>query len=928
MPQYRLAWIYPEQAAPEQGILGGLRFEQSAEGLTAADSATKNRLDGGRALPPFAGSGFVFWDGAGLYRASSFLGRLEPLIMAPFGIDDVSFGPNFWLLRSREGERWAIDPKTGADVLLEPQGVLDIETAGDGRVVAALELGRALVSTDGGGTYREVQRELGRAPIELSREPLGFVLDQRQLVTLERDGSLVRRPATGNLAEDGKFRDRRLVSPYTVPTAERERFAPLNQALARGVSGPPGHALVALEASVCEVDLSTGKVVRQGPELLPGSPDCQLLRPNGELLMACRSGDALAILSKVDSEQPVLERSFKGHPALHVTADRLLIDLGCDAEPAPFSACTRFASGEWKQLSRRQDPAEKAALDAAAAAGAAIPPDPPVTAFVPRSDGGAVALVSVLGGYVDLASGRAIRLKGGQEGRVMKDDARCWVDGAGALRCLTSAGAYAWDEDGNPEPQVFQFSWVRAAGARGLGKDKDGRFFQTEDYGKTWVEVPGPPGKADGNNQQMSCSDVGCIFNGWLRTGWEVKAVKPSPPPLQVQVPARPPAPLPSVTCNVAKPVAPAFFQSPNSVEADAADDPKRRVAGFGVELLRADYDQLTLETALSSLDGNSMHGLLSTFSRRVHDPRAPEAEVYEQEPLRFRYLDYFDTSARINTAIVRVAELSQAARRLGTASPGTDFEGGGPLPIVPVLAREPGRTAGFILTMERARLWVNAGRVTLLAPWSDIWSTVSASLERDGSLLVLATTDAEGPRVWRHRQELGTEVFGLPHTPLRTTHDPADALGTSEQGEIAVLRFPSSPRPPTADDPPLAYVPGKPLEPLAPWSTLQPATAPACADKAGYRALVMPQSSWFQAIHGATEVAGDRGMVAAVRWSKERVCLEALEVQGSYLWMGDQEVETRLLWNPAQKNAASHVGIGPGYELREQASCQLTVAP
>ena len=246
----------------------------------------------------------------------------------------------------------------------------------------------------------------------------------------------------------------------------------------------------------------------------------------------------------------------------------------------------------------------------------------------------------------------------------------------------------------------------------------------------------------------------------------------------------------------------------------------------------------------------------------------------------------------------------------------------------MPVLAREPGRTAGFILTMARTRLWVNAGRVTLLAPWSDIWSTASASLERDGSLLVLATNEGEGTRVWRHRQGLGTEVFGLPHTPLRPTHDPSDALGISEQGEIAVLRFPSAPRPPSANDPPLAYVPGKPLERLAPWSSLQPATAPACADKAGYRAIVLAASTWFKAVHGAAEAPSDRGMVAAVRWSKERVCLEALEVQGSYLWMGEQEVESRLLWNPAQKNAASHVGIGSGYELREAASCQLSFAP
>jgi hypothetical protein len=52
---------------------------------------------------------------------------------------------------------------------------------------------------------------------------------------------------------------------------------------------------------------------------------------------------------------------------------------------------------------------------------------------------------------------------------------------------------------------------------------------------------------------------------------------------------------------------------------------------------------------------------------------------------------------------------------------------------------------------------------------------------------------------------------------------------------------------------------------------------------------------------------------------------LEALEVAGDYLWHDEQQSETRLVFNPAQKSAASHVGIGSGYELREPMSCALT---
>jgi hypothetical protein len=924
VPQYRLSWIYPEQAPPEAGLLAGVRLLQRADGLTVADSAAKIPLTSGRAVPSAAGGGFVFWSSQGLYRASTFLGRLEPLAATPFAVDDVSFGPHFWLARSAEGERLALDPKTGADVAFAPQGLIDIAAAGDGRVVAVLELGRAVVSTDGGATYREVQSELGAPVTRLSSDPLGFVLEPTQLVGLDRDGKLVRRVPSQKRDAGGTFRDRRVASILAAPARERERWAPLNQAILNGVSGAPGRALVALEASVNEVDLSTGKLVHQGPELLPGSPSCSLLRASGELLMACQAADTLVILSKVDTDHPVVERTFHGKPELRVAPDRLLVEMGCDPEPAPFSVCSRFASGEWKQLTKRPE----APADLAAAAASPPVPTFPALAYVPRADGGAVALVRELSGYIDLASGRAIRLKE-PVGAVLNDPSHCFIDGNGTLRCLTLNGAFAWDASGNAEPPVFKFSWLLATGARGLGKDDKGRLFQTEDFGKTWGEVPPPPVLVGNIHQKRGCSEVGCAFEGWLRTGWDRGPIKTSEPPALVELAERPGPRLPTLTCRVDRAVPPTLFQSPNARSGNENDDAPAWVAGFGVDRLPANHHQIWLETHAFGQDGNTtaMHGILSTFSKEVHDPRAPDAQLIQSEPLRFRGVDYFDTAARINTASVSVLQLSRAARRAGTAIPDTDFEGGGPRAVIPVLAREPGRAAGFIALLDRGKLWINGSQVTLLTPWDDTWSVSSAVLERDGSLLVLMTSDADGPRVWRHRQGAGVEVFGVPATPLRPNHDTPDALGRTDQGETAVLRFPSSPAPPSAADPPLAYVPGKPLQSLAPWSSLKLESDPACADKSGYRAIVLPARSWFRLRQGATEVPQDLGMVAAVRWSKERVCLEALEVAGDYLSHDEQQSETRVVWNLAQKGLASHVGVGSGYELREPMSCSVSAS-
>ena len=67
-------------------------------------------------------------------------------------------------------------------------------------------------------------------------------------------------------------------------------------------------------------------------------------------------------------------------------------------------------------------------------------------------------------------------------------------------------------------------------------------------------------------------------------------------------------------------------------------------------------------------------------------------------------------------------------------------------------------------------------------------------------------------------------------------------------------------------------------------------ASDPACADKAGYHAIVLPPQSWLGLRHGATTVTDDWGMIAEVRWSRERVCLEALELSDSPFSHSDEE--------------------------------------
>src|SRR5450631_1031894 len=95
--------------------------------------------------------------------------------------------------------------------------------------------------------------------------------------------------------------------------------------------------------------------------------------------------------------------------------------------------------------------------------------------------------------------------------------------------------------------------------------------------------------------------------------------------------------------------------------------------------------------------------------------------------------------------------------------------------------------------------------------------------------------------------------------------------------------RLPPGDEPPTTDNPAwLLSDDAAPVE-LAPWSSLEVATSPACADKSGYRAIVQTGKSWLS-VDGASGFRPQTGMTALVRWSTERVCLEAVEVGFSEL--------------------------------------------
>jgi hypothetical protein len=141
------------------------------------------------------------------------------------------------------------------------------------------------------------------------------------------------------------------------------------------------------------------------------------------------------------------------------------------------------------------------------------------------------------------------------------------------------------------------------------------------------------------------------------------------------------------------------------------------------------------------------------------------------------------------------------------------------------------------------------------------------------------------------------------------------------------VLRFGGLSSAPSKARPAWAYRPGKPPLALADWSHLLPASAPQCASNDGYRAIVRSDQNWLKLVQSDSHLDAAEGTTALVRWSSERVCLEAVELPADSFPVPDELLTTRVVAVFGTKPAAARLGLAMGTELRQPLSCTLGAA-
>jgi hypothetical protein len=933
-------WLVPDGSFVERTadgldlvVVGGRRL--ALRGLAVVESAPRlPEVQGGAVAPPWAGAGpqrYVFWKGRALYGAASFTGELRALASLP-GEPRGSFD---WLggvgLLLPGGA--AVIAPGGASLSPLPLAAAAYGFAADARRALAVDvLGRAALTLDGGATFRDVTGELGPAPrVALHGDALAVTQrDGRERFILP-SGEIV----AAHTAPSASLPDRsRRPAPDAgawPPTASR---SVLDAAVNAGLPLPDGGAVIVDRGFVGRLDLTTLRAASVTPIPAVAGAECVPIRQGSAVLLVCGDKDRATVVDVTGT--PRIERTFDvpaspKHDRFTGSDDGGLGFLGpCDpAAPAPRLAalpddnaaapgrsavfCARASRDTW--IEHRLDPDDAAEL----------------LTWIPRPGGGAVALVARSGSF--LRDPERVEVRGalrivrvarsepplslppyGLRSSVVLDRAfhadadsvlDGWIPSAGGA---TGQSAVTIDARGHvrahPLPLHAQISHI--AGAFGLISGDDDQLFETTDRGHTWVAVEPPPGEASSYTTQ--CSPVGCRVGAFVRLGWSSAAAPPS-----AAAPRSPPPPAPSWS---RPPPPPALVALRCRFDGAVTGRRAAESSGFGVPP--------TPPVAKGSVRLGQQGSVQMNWNSSLTAPQG-DAEIAWISPL-----DPAATIRRVTLAL-GAPGLALPTQRPFEARLGYLLEPRGELALIPTGRREICLDGLLDRAGVTRSLGGCAGDQTVGVELAD---RLIFAQPLPSSLVVSSAASPARPTSLR---ELARHAVGITS---------GFSFGVGARGGAPVL---------VAVD-----VFGEallaPIDPargaLGPSERLRPLTAlalgkdPSCkgTTPAAEARVVLPFESSIGLVSGAlpgVTALGSSG-VAVIRWSKERACLDAVEMA-----VRDERYETELSTydppgsvrkliarfdaGPAGKGSRrpssqdSHAGlvlITPGSEIRQPITC------
>ncbi len=937
-------------------VLGGRRILVREGTSSASRDVTDPPVVAVDALPRWMGGGYLFRSKSALYASQTFDGPLRPIVAFPGEIATVSFGPKSALVRATDGERWAVELPSGARAAVAPPGVVDFAALGDGRAAAMTEGGGALVSSDGGTHWIDVTRQLsGRPATVFALEPPS---DQAGVWITQAVGPALRLDAGGRLS---RFDHAPVVKPD--PRAPDPRWhgdePPLRAAVRSGAPADARSALVMVAGDVARVDLVTGALLSVRSGRLPPEATCEAVRTADDVIFACvHDGTGFVVARALGDREPVLEHAFAAPGRFYASDDGSLAYGGpCTAVQASDAVvCVRGAKGAWQELGVEVPPADAGAPSPRK--GRATPVQASgVVRWVPRSDGDALAIVATSGGApaaIDARSGEARSFhlealppavqsalaagKGASPGKGERIVDRTWTaTAAGGVRIWTDGGvSVGLDAEEPPSVSPFTFPRWSGAGPYALGVANGGRVYQSVDHGASWVEVRAPLTGRALPLEVAACSAVGCDLGEWYRLGWNASSASAEPAPANVPSPpriVRPP--LPEMVCRLA---------GESRVASSARTDRSPEDLGVGAMRLPGTDPDSYVRTLFDRHGTNPTHA--ATAAGDASDSyTAPRVLFYGAAAQAGRsaaglrrslaFVAPFDTDAVVRKGSFAVSDLLASGRSLGMQA--ADILGDDPTAVVgvaPVASIDAGPADlvffGATGAVGLLRPGASKVRVVMQRKQGDELEPVSAAATGPDEIAILALDSNGSGRVVRLGPSGVSDGFEVPAPPQGSLY-PAnvDALAVGPGGELGLLRTPSGADPPTAADPALLMIPGAAPVALAPWSTLTSAEDPACrADASGFRAVVQTAGPWIRLVGAEPTPDEDAPMLARVRWSRQRVCLDAVELRAADTAVSsDSLVETWAVVRLAPPGAAAKVVMVPGNEIRQPLACALAPA-
>lgn len=488
------------------------------------------------ALPTRLGGGFLFHaqtgGGTQLWRASTWLGKLQPLVTLSAVASEIVPGFDRLYVRFAANNRLAaLDPASGEAMSLAPlppaAAYGSLQFADGWRAVIDTDLRGPLATFDAGSTWRPVGiRERITAIPAIGGDPTILVqggqyrIDARGGVTFRAEA-----PRSGE-PEDSEL------SPGRPPGPFGRR--PLRAAVEDGWPDGSNTAVVARGGALARVSLTDGAVLAMAEQAFPErQASCHAMRLGAGFGFVC--GEREGATSIYAFEPPLAMRPvmrFKRPRFVASSGNGALVIRGACSDEATLlegtrAYCVLRDGGKTRELRVK---GEQLGFERIVALS-----DGREVVLVPPRAGSSGQLTILQGTSMSSVALRlpaeprsvAKELKNGMwlEGFEEREPGVLsgWVEAGGpilGLRISLDGNVKAGDVRHDPAGAVL-------SGRFGLSVGEGGRAAESTDGGMTWnvFDLPERDEDDEPGSKTRACGPVGCAIKGWIRVGWGKPAV-------------------------------------------------------------------------------------------------------------------------------------------------------------------------------------------------------------------------------------------------------------------------------------------------------------------------------------------------------------------------------------------------------------------